>query len=133
MGESEAIVKKCFDALNRKDVDGFLALFSEEISGHWNGITGDLKGLHYHYSKWFEAFPDAKAHVKRVFSSGDWAAAEFTWEVTHTGEWPGLPQITPAGKEAKIEAALFAEVKAGKIGYLGVYWNLKKLEKDLLG
>jgi hypothetical protein len=72
MGESEAIVKKCFDALNRKDVNGFIALFSEEISGHWNGITGDLKGLHYHYSKWFEAFPDAKAHVKRVFSSGDW-------------------------------------------------------------
>ena len=131
--KSEAIVKKCFDALNRKDVDGFIALFSQEVSGHWNGFTGDRKLIHYHYSKWFEAFPDAEADVKRIFSAGDWVAAEFTWEVTHTGTWPGLPQIAATGKRAKIEAALIAEVKADKIGYLGIYWNIKKLERDLLG
>jgi ketosteroid isomerase-like protein len=74
--ENLALTRRAFDALNRHDWDGFLALMHQEVEAGSRQVAIE-GGYHAHQGlrRWwtdlFEAFPDYTAQVQELRDLGD--------------------------------------------------------------
>jgi hypothetical protein len=74
--ENVALTRRAFDALNRRDWDGFLALMHEEVEAGSRQVAIE-GGYHAHQGlrRWwtdlFDAFPNYSAQVEELRDLGD--------------------------------------------------------------
>lgn len=99
MTDAEGLVRAYYDAFNRGDRDGFLALLTEDVE-HGISQGGSEAGR--------EAFGRFMAHMDRCYreritdlvvmvdATGTRAAAEFVVHGTYIATDPGVPKGTPA-------------------------------------
>ena len=72
--ENVALTRRAFDALNRHDWDGFLALMHQEVEAESRQVAIE-GGYHAHQGlrRWwtdlFEAFPDYTTHRYRSYAT----------------------------------------------------------------
>lgn len=98
---------RCFDAVNRRDLEGLLALMDEEVEVYSRivAMEGGLRGhegVRRWWQNWFDAFPDYAIEVVEVRDLGEVTLAElravghgagsevpFRDEIWHAGRWRG--------------------------------------------
>jgi steroid delta-isomerase-like uncharacterized protein len=120
------VIRAYYDAFNRGDGEGMLALLTEDVA-HDVNQGGRETGK--------EAFRRFLAHMERCYrerlrdivvmasDDGRRAAAEFVVEGTYLTTDAGLPEAR--GETYSLPAGTFFEVEGGKIARVTTYYNLK--------
>jgi len=85
--ENVELAYRSYDAVNRRDLDGLLALMDDDVEAV-SRIVAMEGGLHGHdgirrwWESWFSAFPDYKIEVDEVRDRGDFVFAAFMLTAT---------------------------------------------------
>jgi predicted ester cyclase len=109
--ENKAIIRKWFEAENKKD----LALLDEFVAIDFVDHTHQLKGLKEY--KQFVAviskgFSDFNETIKDIIAEGDKVSVFFEFTGTNTSEWMGLD---PTGKKVTIMIVEIFRIANGKV------------------
>ncbi|SMH39317.1 ketosteroid isomerase-related protein [Maritimibacter sp. HL-12] len=120
---SKDVIARYFDAFNRGNIDGMLAVLSDDVAHHVNeGQVRCGKDL-------FRAFCEHMARCYReelrdmvVFAEGDRAAAEYVVHGTYLATDEGLPEAQEQGYV--LPAGSFFTLEDGKIARVTTYYNL---------
>lgn len=122
--DCESLIKGYFDAFNRHDLEGMLALLSDDVQHDINEGPTEY-GI--------DAFRAFKTHMDRcyreqiselvVMVAGNRGATEFLCSGEYLQSDAGLPAAN--GQRYAIPAAAFFEVSSGKITRITSYYNLK--------
>ena len=111
MGVEENVrVRKSMDNLwNTGNWEGFWDAHTRDVVVTSPDLPTPAKGLDAHRKEvegLIAAFPDMRVTTTMVFGQGDWVAAEYVMEGTHTGaprlaRRPGRPGDEPTGSRAR--------------------------------
>ena len=116
-----------FVAWNAHDVDGPLALYSDDVVWVDVGIPEPLRGkeaVRQYVQGWFSAFPDIKLTVKNRLVTEDQVAGELEWVGTQSGPLqlgPGTPALPATGKKITGKGTYFVRVKNNKAAEVHTY------------
>ena len=93
-------------ALNRGDLDGYLALYAPGavVHGLPDHVTPDAEGHREVLADTRRSLPDFTAEVEAVVAEGDLLAARITYTGTHRGTMRG---VAPTGRVLRWEAMTF--------------------------
>jgi steroid delta-isomerase-like uncharacterized protein len=111
----EQTVRSYFEAMDRRDVEGMVALWRED------GIedivpVGVLRGrdeMRQYFSSLFAATPDAKTTVTRLVAGEQSCAVE--WRVEGTFDGAPYLGIEPTGKHVEVRGLDLFELEGGEI------------------
>jgi steroid delta-isomerase-like uncharacterized protein len=109
--------EKNFELWNAHDIDGSLALYSEDIVWQDVGIPQPLHGreaVRQYIQGWFSAFPDIQLTVTNRVVSEDQVAGELEWSGTQSGPLqlgPGTPALPATGKRVIGKGTYFVRIK----------------------
>jgi steroid delta-isomerase-like uncharacterized protein len=81
-------------AQEAKDLDRLLALHAEDavVEEVPTGVVYEGRdAIRGYFEAFYSAFPDATMRYTNAFASDAWAAAEWTFSGTYTGQLPALP------------------------------------------
>ena len=129
-----ALVRRYYDAFNRGDTDGMLALLAEDIR-HDVNQGGSRVGK--------AKFKEFCAHMSRCYGErledivimasedGRRAAAEFVVNGRYKASDEGLPPAT--GQKYVLPAGAFLAIENGKITRVTTYYNLQDWMKQVTG
>ena len=129
MSDAERLVRAYYDAFNRHDADGFLALLDEDVE-HGVSQGGTQRGR--------DAFARFLAHMDRCYREriadlvvltepgGTRAAAEFTVHGEYVATDPGVPAGTaPArGQRYVLPAGAFFTLRDGRVARISNHYDL---------
>ena len=129
MTDAEGLVRAYYDAFNRGDRDGFLALLTEDVE-HGISQGGSEAGR--------AAFGRFMAHMDRCYreritdlvvmvdATGTRAAVEFVVHGTYVATDPGVPRGTPeaAGQSYTLPAGAFFTLRDGRVARISNHYNL---------
>lgn len=129
------IFKQHLDSLNKKNwqayADGFAdnVRYEEEATHRKANSRDEYVKL---VKEWVQAFPDMKAAIKDVVTSGDAAVVELEWSGTHKGALAGpLGSIPATNKFGTLPAVLVARFDGDKIREVRHYFDLMTLLAQL--
>jgi steroid delta-isomerase-like uncharacterized protein len=123
---SAELIRAYYEAFNRRDYEGMLALLTEDVT-HDVNQGGREKGR--------EAFGIFLGHMDRCYrerirdlvvmvsEDGGRAAAEFVVDGTYLATDEGLPEAK--GQTYSLPAGAFFEVEGGRIARVTNYYNMK--------
>jgi steroid delta-isomerase-like uncharacterized protein len=123
--DTEALIRRYYDAFNRADSDGMLALLADDVVHDVN------QGERRHGIERFRAFNARMAHNYQerlegitILSSPDGlrAAAEFMVHGTYKNTDEGLPPAK--GQTYVLPAGTFFAIANGKIARVSTFYNL---------
>ena len=79
------------------------------------------------------AFPDMKTNITLLFGQGDWVAAEYVMEGTHTAPFvvPGGLVIPATNKRVRVKACELSRIENRKFAEERVYFDLAGLMMQL--
>jgi predicted ester cyclase len=96
---------------------GKLDLIDERYASNYvrHEYTGDVVGTEA-YKQFIRTlhtgFPDWNCTAEDMLAAGDKVAVRWLCQVTHTGEWMGIP---PTGKHIKFTATIIHKIADGKV------------------
>lgn len=98
--QNKAIVHKCADLINAKDLEGALAYFGPDHVEHatFPGMPSGVEAVRAFFSMLFSGFPDGQTTILDMITEGDKVVLRAITEGTHTGPFLGSP---PTGRHAK--------------------------------
>ena len=98
-------------ALNRGDVDGYLAIYAPDavVHGLPEHVTPDVAGHREVLEEMRRALPDLRAQLAAVVAEGDLLAARVTYWGTHRGPMLGA---APTGRVVTWDAMTFRRFDA---------------------
>lgn len=88
------VVHAAREHFNMGDIDSYLmTLYTPDVLAHFlpPGLPQGHAGLRLFYGAFLAGFPDAQLHFDDVVSEGDRMAIRYHLDVTHTGEFNGIP------------------------------------------
>jgi predicted ester cyclase len=111
--ENIAAMQHAWARLRVKDLDGYLALYSDTVihHGYSSRIRPGVRGLREHYTSLLKGFPDLHVEVDDIMTEGEKVAHRFTFYGTHRGEFLGL---TPTGKSISSDGIQMNLFSGGK-------------------
>lgn len=138
MNDAERLIRAYYAAFNAQDVEGFLALLTEDVA-HDISQGGREVGRAA-----FRAFLD---HMNRCYReriadlvvltepTGTRAAAEFTVHGVYVATDPGVPPGTPParGQTYILPAGAFFTLRDGRIARIGNHYNLGEWVRQVVG
>lgn len=107
-------------ALNAHDIEAFAALFAEDYAQHQTsaaappppaGISAKQATKAYFAAR-LTALPDLKVTAGPVVAAGDFVAANFVYEGTHSAAYFGVP---PSGRAIRFNSCDILQVRDGLI------------------
>ncbi len=112
---NKALFRRYFDeGTNKGDLDVVEELFASDYKHHDPAnpdvIVGN-EGVRRHIQTLRGAFPDLVFHIEDMVAQGDKVVIRWTANVTHTGDYFGIP---PTGKSATITGMNTWQVRDGK-------------------
>jgi len=110
--ENKAIVRRGFEEMNKRNLDGYIELFAPDYVSHQPGR--DLRGpepMRQYAAMIVTAFPDLHFTIEDMVAEGDKVAVRITGKGTHKGEFLG---IAPTGKQATWGATNINRIVGGK-------------------
>ena len=129
--QPEAIVEGMFDALNARDYACAAGAIAEHCEWHSVATEGVHRGpgaIVAGLREFVAAFPDWRADVKNVISSGDFVVIEWDSSGTFVNEFRGR---APNGKRFRRRGCSVAEVEGGKIVRYRDYYDRATLLQHL--
>lgn len=138
MGIEENLeVRKRMDNLwNTGNFREFWGAHSSDVVVRASYLPAPTKGLDAHRKDvegLITAFPDMKTNITELFGQGDWLAAEYVMEGTHTGPLvvPGGMVIPPTNKRVRITVCELSRMENGKFAEERVHFDLAGLMMQL--
>lgn len=111
--DQKQIIRRGYEALNRRDRELFRELHTEDVLLH--ETEGDIRGIDAvmeHLWTFVEAFPNLDIEIEEIISEGDQVAARHTSTGTHEGELMG---IEPTGSPVEVSALMMFRFEDGKV------------------
>lgn len=135
MSEDEVrkVADDIFEAFNRQDEEGYLALCAEDAIYEDKAnpslppyvgkedFKRSLKG-------WWTAFPDVQVKITHRHIGGDTANYETIAEGTHTGDMEGIPAT---GKRISLPIMEVIEIRGGLVRKIRAYYNAVTMMEQL--
>ena len=138
MGVEENLrVRKDMDNLwNAGNWGKFWAAHTKDVTVSTTYLPTPTKGLDAHRTDveaLTHAFPDMKVNTKTLFGQGDWVAAEYTMEGTHTAPLvlPGGRTIPATNRRVRVSAVELTRMENGKFAEEHVHLDLAGLLMQL--
>ncbi len=96
--------------LRVRDVDGYLALYSESVihHGYSSRIRPGVRGLREHYAGLLKGFPDLGIEIEDIMAQGEKVAHRFTFQGTHRGEFLGIAATGKTVSASGMQINLFS-------------------------
>ena len=132
--ETEALLRRYYDAFNAGDVDGMLACLSEDVRHDVNeGAARVGKAAFSAFCAHMARCYQEQLEDMRIFASEDGGrgAAEFTVQGKYVGTDDGLPEAT--GQRYNLPAGAFFTVEGGLIARVTTYYNLRDWIRQVAG
>jgi len=130
--EGERVLEVWATAFASHDMEGFLALYTEDCiyeAVPFGAVNHGKAALRAWVEHTFASTPDFTVTVTTRFAVGNWAAMEWVMSGTHSGDYPGIPAT---GKRyAAIRGATVVELQGGKIHRSSHYWDAATLMKQV--
>lgn len=138
MGVEENLkVRRSMDELwNTGNFKDFWAAHAENVEVSTTYLPTPTRGLEAHRAdveKLIAAFPDMKTKISMLFGQGDWVAAEYVMEGTHTGALalPGGPTVPATNKHVRVPVVELCKMENGKFTEERVHLDLASLMVQL--
>ena len=125
------ITRSFYDAFNARDFDRGAGLVAQEgeivLAGSGDTFHGP-DGAKQFFKLWADGFPDARAIVDRVISSGEQVVVQFTGQGTHTGTFAApTGALAPTGRAVTLLFCDVLDVRGGTIASLRSYFDTASL------
>jgi predicted ester cyclase len=120
------IIEEARQKFNDGDIDGYVeTLYAPDASFHYfpPGLPHGHVGARMFYGGLIAAFPDAHLAINETVVEGDLLSARFGLEMTHQGEFQGIP---PTGRRVTMTGITIMRFANGKVVER---WS----ENDLMG
>lgn len=130
--QAEAVIRRLYDALNRRDYDALDELMTEDYvhqstPKHGMSLT-ELKHVMQHFTS--AVFPDLHATVDEMIVEGDTVTVHWTQTATHQGEFLGIPAT---GKRLRYSGVNVFRLRDGRIASDTPQWDFSVIQQQLLG
>ena len=109
------VLKQAQEKFNRGDLEGYLTtLYDSNVVLYFlpPGLPPGRDGTRLYYNGFLAGFPDAQLHLDEIISDGDRLAIRFHLEMTHQGEFQGIP---PTGKRVSFTGITIMRFADGKV------------------
>jgi predicted ester cyclase len=114
--QNKVLVARMIDGLNDHEIEGMEAYWSPDMVWHGPAGIGTKRGLKdfqdNHQRPFLHAFSDKHANDEIRIAEGDYVAAKGYQQVTHTGDYLGIPA---SGKRMRIRYMDFWRVEGDKL------------------
>ena len=113
------------DKFNSGDIDGYIeTLYTPDATFHFfpPGLPQGHEGARMFYGGFMAAFPNAQFTPDDIIEEGDRIAMRYHLDVTHEGDFQGIPAT---GKRARLDGISILRLENGKVAER---WN----ESDFL-
>ena len=97
--ENKAVVIRMNESANRHDLTAM-----DEHPG--------MAGTREFLTRYFQAFPDARATIQELVAEGEWVAVRMVARGTQQGEWGG---VAPSGQRREDEVLAMHRIVDGRI------------------
>jgi steroid delta-isomerase-like uncharacterized protein len=101
-------------ALNAHDVDAYVSRIDDSYVGHSETVPEPIRGkegARQSIQRLLAAFPDLKAEILQVITSGNFVVSELRVTGTHKGNFAG---IAPTNKTISVQGCNVIELRNGK-------------------
>lgn len=124
------VVRRAVQALNDRDVDGFLASFTPDGTSHEVYFPQPLNLTEFRpfLEDWLRAYPDAKIQTQTMVVEGDTVAIENVVTGTFINDLQG---VKATGRSYVVREAVFFDLSGGKIRAERIYQDQKTVEQQL--
>jgi len=109
------VLKQAQEKFNRGDLAGYLTTLYDSNAVLYflpPGLPPGRDGARLYYNGFLAGFPDAQLHLDEIISDGDRLAIRFHLEMTHQGEFQGIP---PTGKRVSFSGTTIMRFTDGKV------------------
>ena len=133
MSELRKLVQQHYDAVNRVDIEGSLAIFHPDVEGVTpNGPTHGLDEMRGMGEAFAAAVPDQRLEMVRCVETGDTVVVEGVYAGTQTGplEGPG-GTLPPSGREFAFSFCDVFTFRDGRCETHHIYWDNMSLLAQL--
>ena len=119
--DHEATMRRLYDLINARDVDGFAEVMAPDFVEHEEtpGLAPTREGVMEFFRMYIAAFPDLRFDPEDMLSSGDKVVTRARVTGTHEGEFMGMP---PTGKHVDVQ--LVDIVRFGDDGLAHEHWGV---------
>ena len=133
---SEALIRRLYDAVNKKDLDtiaAYGASFSEWLDVPFNYTTKGERAIIDPWKSWFDIFPDATCEVRSVAAMGSHVVAQGIGRGTHRGVFNSPAGVLlPSGKPMAVGFCDVYELRGDKILRADSYFDFYGLVNQLV-
>ena len=131
--DNASIIRRLYDAVNRKDVEYIAALGSS--TSEWLDVPFDLtstgpSAIVGPWQSWFNIFPDATCEVQSLNALGEVVVAQGIGRGTHRGVFPS-PAGEPTGRRMEVRFCDVYRLEDGKIARADSYFDFYGLLRQL--
>jgi steroid delta-isomerase-like uncharacterized protein len=129
---AQALIRDYYSAFNAGDVDGFLALLTEDVVHDINqgGREKGKKAFAAFLARMNRSYEEQIVEIEvLVNDNGSRAAAEFIVLGKYLKSDEGLPPAS--GQTYRLPAGAFFEIRDGKVARISNYYNLKDWLKQV--
>ena len=133
---SEALIRRLYDAVNKKDLDtiaAYGASFSEWLDVPFNYTTKGERAIIDPWKSWFDIFPDATCEVRSIAAMGNHVVAQGIGRGTHRGVFNSPAGVLqPSGKAMTLGFCDVYELRGEKILRADSYFDFYGLVNQLV-
>lgn len=130
--EAEQLMQQYAELWSEQDFSNISDVVSESFVHKTppapNGEARGPDGVEEFMRRFTSAFPDFQAEIVDSLSSGDRAAVETKFTMTHEGEFNGIP---PTGREVEIQSLAIVQTADGKLQEIREYADRQELLDQL--
>ncbi len=130
MSIKEAVLAE-LEALNRQDVEGVLAFYTDDVVFDDVSLPEPLRGkdaMREFMQGFYAAFPDLRVELRALFGEENVVAAEYDLTGTHRGQLEGHP---PTGKAFRVKAVSVYEYNGRLFTREAFYWDSASMLRQL--
>lgn len=124
-------VRKELEALNRQDVEGVMAFYTEDVIFEDISLPEPLSGseeMREFMEGMYATFPDLHVELQSLFGEDEIVAAEYQLIGTHEGDLDGKP---PTGKTFRVKALSVYEYDGQRFTKETFYWDSASMLQQL--
>ncbi len=129
--DADEAVRSEIAALNRQDVDGVMAYYTQDVVFDDISAPEPLRGaaaMRQFMEDLYTAFPDAHVELRNIFSDGRYVAAEYEFAGTHRGNFSGR---AGTGRGFRVKAMSVYDYNGSKFTRETFYWDSASLMAQL--
>ncbi|HUR74724.1 MAG TPA: ester cyclase [Sporichthya sp.] len=116
MSENVAAVEQALECLNKGDLDGYMALYSDDAQfvGYPADVQPNVAGVRAFYAELLSGIPDLDVEAIDIFAAGARVVVRYSITGNHQGDLMGVPRT---GHAIAVEGLTILYFADGKVAH----------------